>query len=290
MQRACFQYAAPRSNQISTSEFDDDDDRHHAFSHHRRRPSAMSLTTFAMRQGFLHVNSVPYALYIPVLARFMATFGSPHGRAAELLRQWIWRGAVLGVAPQGNTVGIRQGAAAIHTDPVASAQRLLELLPAPSPWRPDPPRPALTGRRRRSTFLACWPRIHDGCPRTPAMWESLSTLPGCSKPAARCCRSWTTRARWAEGWPTGSSKHPTRSTTSNRCFWSGNWTIGCWPATCLDNAPWRSWPPVAPSPSWSNVRQSSRKRSTTMSRVHALFGFRDGPDVTTLFDEDDEID
>lgn len=86
-----------------------------------------------------HLRLLPYALYIPVLARFAALFGAPEGRPAELLRRWIWRGAVLGVAPQGNTVGVRLGARAVDRDPLGSAERLLKLLP-PAPagrWRPD---------------------------------------------------------------------------------------------------------------------------------------------------------
>lgn len=85
-----------------------------------------------------HIRLVPYALYVPVLARFSAFFGPPVDRAAELLRRWIWRGAVLGVAPQGNTVGLRQGAAAVYEDPVESAERLLRLLPTQrGHWIPD---------------------------------------------------------------------------------------------------------------------------------------------------------
>ncbi|MEO3884284.1 DUF262 domain-containing protein [Nonomuraea sp. B5E05] len=117
-------------------EFADEDDRRNAFA---RTEMALGHVIDFLRDeaGIPHAKLVPYALYIPVLARFMATFGLPGGRTADLLCRWIWRGAVLGVAPQGNTVGLRRGAAAVHTDPLSSAQRLLELLPAASPWRPD---------------------------------------------------------------------------------------------------------------------------------------------------------
>ncbi|MGP3928975.1 DUF262 domain-containing protein [Nonomuraea sp. KM88] len=117
-------------------EFADEDDLHGAFV---RTETALGHVIDFLRDeaGIPHAKLVPYALYLPVLARFMAIFGPPRGRTAELLRRWIWRGAVLGVAPQGNTVGLRQGAAAVHTDPLLSAQRLIDLLPVASPWRPD---------------------------------------------------------------------------------------------------------------------------------------------------------
>ncbi|HEX6471895.1 MAG TPA: DUF262 domain-containing protein, partial [Streptosporangiaceae bacterium] len=89
--------------------------------------------------GIPHFKLIPYVLYVPVLARFVHMFGPPAGRAGELLRRWMWRGAANGVAPQGHTVGLRRGAAAVHDDPVGSAERLLRLLP-PQPrtrWRPD---------------------------------------------------------------------------------------------------------------------------------------------------------
>ncbi|WP_283137447.1 DUF262 domain-containing protein [Rhizohabitans arisaemae] len=119
-------------------EFKDDSDRQDAF---RTTERALGHVADFLRDvaDIPHVRLLPYSLYVPVLARFVAKFGPPQGRAAELLRRWIWRGAVLGVAPQGNTVGIRQGASAVTGDPVSSADRLLRLLPTKpgQVWEPD---------------------------------------------------------------------------------------------------------------------------------------------------------
>jgi hypothetical protein len=119
------------------SEFAGDMDRHRALVDTEK---AIGHVVDFLRDeaGIPHIKLVPYALYVPVLARFVHMFGPPAGRAGELLRRWIWRGAAVGVAPQGNTVGLRRGAAAIRDDPVGSAERLLGLLPPqPRRWRPD---------------------------------------------------------------------------------------------------------------------------------------------------------
>jgi hypothetical protein len=118
-------------------EFADDADRQSAFA---QTEKALRLTVDFLQDdgGIPHLRLLPYALYIPVLTRFAALFGRPEGRAAELLRRWIWRGAVVGAAPQGNTVALRRNATAVADDPVASANRLLGLLPpAGSGWEPD---------------------------------------------------------------------------------------------------------------------------------------------------------
>jgi hypothetical protein len=41
----------------------------------------------------------------------------------------VWRGSVIGPAPEGNTVALRRYAGAVHDDALGSASRLLELLP-----------------------------------------------------------------------------------------------------------------------------------------------------------------
>ncbi|WP_432928543.1 DUF262 domain-containing protein [Microbispora sp. CA-135349] len=118
-------------------EFRDDEDRHEAF---KRTEHTLGIVVDFLREeaAIPHVRVLPYMLFLPVLARFVALFGPPGGRAAELLRRWIWRGSVLGVAPQGNTVALRKNGLAVGEDPVASADRLLRLLPSGTPsWRPD---------------------------------------------------------------------------------------------------------------------------------------------------------
>lgn len=118
-------------------EFKDDADRQAAFA---KTEQALRLTVDFLRTdaGTPHLRLLPYALFVPVLTRFVALFGRPEGRAAELLRRWIWRGAVVGVAPQGNTVALRRNAMAVTDDPVAAANRLLDLLPPGGErWQPD---------------------------------------------------------------------------------------------------------------------------------------------------------
>ncbi|GII87909.1 hypothetical protein Ssi03_58990 [Sphaerisporangium siamense] len=86
--------------------------------------------------GIPHVRLLPYMLFLVILARFNSVFGSPEGRAAELLRRWVWRGSVLGVAPLGAARALRQNTRVIDGDPVASADRLLQLLDK-KVWRAD---------------------------------------------------------------------------------------------------------------------------------------------------------
>ncbi|PSK99014.1 uncharacterized protein DUF262 [Murinocardiopsis flavida] len=119
-------------------EFADAEDLKHALSSTR---DALGHVVDFLRDeaGIPHIKLLPYALFVPVLARFVAAFGPPRGRSERLLRRWIWRGSVLGVAPQGNTVGLRKNAQAVRDDPTASAERLIGLLPAgaAATWVPD---------------------------------------------------------------------------------------------------------------------------------------------------------
>ncbi|MBG0814094.1 DUF262 domain-containing protein [Planomonospora sp. ID82291] len=87
--------------------------------------------------GIPHLRLLPYPFVLPVLTRFVVLFGPPRGRAAELLRRWIWRGAVLGAAPRGDTAALREYDQVIEGDPVSSADRLLALLPPYEAWEPD---------------------------------------------------------------------------------------------------------------------------------------------------------
>lgn len=134
-------------------EFTDDADRHEAFV---RTEKALRLVVDFLRgdAGIPHLRLLPYALFVPVLSRYTALFGRPVGRGAELLRRWIWRGSVGGAAPQGNTVALRRNASAVHEDPVASANRLLELLPQGGErWRPDLTQTALNRAQAKVNVL-----------------------------------------------------------------------------------------------------------------------------------------
>ncbi|MEV7801603.1 DUF262 domain-containing protein [Microbispora sp. NPDC088329] len=116
-------------------EFHDDADRHEAF---KNTEHALGIVVDFLREeaAIPHVRVLPYLLFLPVLARFVALFGPPEGRAGELLRRWVWRGSAVGVPPRGNTAALRKNAAAVVDDPLKSADRLLQLLP-PAGWDPD---------------------------------------------------------------------------------------------------------------------------------------------------------
>ncbi|MFD5618438.1 DUF262 domain-containing protein [Streptomyces yangpuensis] len=134
-------------------EFENDEDRHQAFA---QTEKALRLVVDFLRNdaGIPHLRLLPYALYIPVLTRFTALFQRPEGRGAELLRRWIWRGAVVGAAPQGNTVALRRNASAVDHDPVASATRMLKLLPVGGElWKPDLTQTALNRAQAKINVL-----------------------------------------------------------------------------------------------------------------------------------------
>lgn len=134
-------------------EFDNDADRQHAFAVTEK---ALRVVVDFLREdtGIPHLRLLPYALFVPVLARYAALFGRPEGRGAELLRRWIWRGSAMGAAPQGNTVALRRNATAIKDDPVLSAQRLLKMLPpGGEQWTPDLSQTALNRAQAKLNML-----------------------------------------------------------------------------------------------------------------------------------------
>ncbi|MEU3354169.1 DUF262 domain-containing protein [Streptomyces sp. NPDC037389] len=134
-------------------EFKDDADRHRAFA---QTEKSLRLVVDFLRTdaGIPHLRLLPYALFVPVLTRYVALFGRPEGRGAELLRRWIWRGSVGGATPQGNTVALRRNASAVEEDPVASANRLLVLLPPGGEhWQPDLTQVALNRAQAKINVL-----------------------------------------------------------------------------------------------------------------------------------------
>lgn len=115
-------------------EFTDEADKHAAFVAVEKSLDRI-IEFLRWEVDIPHVRLVPYSLFVPVLARFVALFGPPQGRPAQLLRRWLWRGSALGL-PTG-TAALRRHAAAVANDPLDSAQRLLDLLPpARDPWQP----------------------------------------------------------------------------------------------------------------------------------------------------------
>jgi hypothetical protein len=147
---------ATRGGQVDRDfrqEFKDDEDRQHAFA---RTEKALRLVVDWLRgeAGIPHLRLLPYALYVPVLTRYAALFGHPTGRGSELLRRWVWRGAAVGAAPQGNTVALRRNASAVYDDPVASATRILGLLPVGGElWKPDLTQTALNRTQAKINVL-----------------------------------------------------------------------------------------------------------------------------------------
>jgi hypothetical protein len=146
-------------------EFHSDNDRHEAFLAAER---ALSHVVGFLREecGIPHQRLVPYSLYIPVLTRFVALFGPPDARCAELLRRWVWRGSVVGPAPEGNTVALRRYAGAVRQNALLSATSLLDLLPAGGDiWRPDIGQVKLTSAQGKLNVLALFaehPRVIVG--------------------------------------------------------------------------------------------------------------------------------
>jgi len=280
---------SPKVDRDFRGEFADDDDRYNAFV---TTETALGHVIDYLREAadIPHMKLVPYALYIPVLARFTATFGPPHGRAAELLRRWIWRGAVLGVAPQGNTVGIRQGATAIHTDPVASAQRLLDLLPTSSPWRPDLSQTRLNRAQAKVNILGLLSRnprrlskdtSHVGEPIDAAgLLEAGNPLVPIIDDTSPLGRGMANRLVQSSGEADGLEQVLLGQRLDARLLASH----------CLDT---KSIAFLASDlPEAFLERRAAAVEAAIYDHVqsHALFGFRDGPDVTALFDEDDERD
>jgi hypothetical protein len=137
-------------------EFKDEADRYQAFAD-TQVALAEAIAFLREQAGIPHARLLPYALFLPVLVRFTKLFGQPQARAAELLRRWVWRGSTVAVAPQGNTVALRNFAAAVYGDPIDSAVRLLGLLPRPKPdwrWVPDLSQTALNRAQGKLNVLA----------------------------------------------------------------------------------------------------------------------------------------
>jgi hypothetical protein len=99
--------------------------------------------------GIPHVRLLPWDDALPVLTRFVARFGPPRGRAAELLRRWVWRGATVDAALRPDLDLVLSD---LGSSPLGEANRLLRLLEPPTrAWRPGP---EATGLDRTSGRLS----------------------------------------------------------------------------------------------------------------------------------------
>ncbi|MEO3859390.1 DUF262 domain-containing protein [Acrocarpospora sp. B8E8] len=238
-----------------------------------------------------HIELLPRIYHVPVLVRFMAQFGPPAGRTAELLRRWIWRGAILGSA-ESVTASVQRGARAVHTDPVASAGRLLELLPERkkgSGWQPDLSHTRINAAQAKVNILGLLSRkprrlamhpdkigepvdinelLEFGVPLAPILPPSNELSLGMANRVIN------------PGEPT---------VTVDELLMSRDIDEQILFSQCMD------------ADSVELLRRGDpsgflQRRATIVTKViadnvqrHALFGFRDGPGVRALFDEDEEL-
>ncbi|MFG2036970.1 DUF262 domain-containing protein [Dactylosporangium sp. NPDC048998] len=116
------------------------DDFTHEFESPEDRAETFRGLGVALRDvvGFLrdvaeipHMKLLPYSNVVPVLVRFVRLHGAPEGRAATLLRRWIWRGAVAGTRARGQSVADMRGqiGAVAGPDQVGAASALLKQVP-----------------------------------------------------------------------------------------------------------------------------------------------------------------
>ena len=280
----------PKVDRNFRNEFKSNGDRHEAFV---STEVALGHVVDFLRDvaRIPHIKLVPYSLFIPVLARFTGMFGPPDGRAAELLRRWIWRGAVLGVAPQGNTVGIRQGASAIHTDPVASADRLLALLPTRDRvWRPDLSQTRLNRAQAKVNVLGLLSRQ----PRYFSSEEGESA--GVIDPARLLEEGRVLHPIVDLDGPLGAGManrivYPAdRAGDLNLVLLNADIDESVLVSHCIDREALDLLRRGRPAAFAERREAIVMEVITDHVQSRALFGFRDGPDVTRLFDEDDRID
>ncbi|MFI6030571.1 DUF262 domain-containing protein [Amycolatopsis magusensis] len=82
-----------------------------------------------------HLRLLPHDSMLLVLAAFVAKFGQPEERTAELVRRWVWRMAILEPAPHPDASISRVSTA---TSPGDAVLGLLEAAPAAmGDWAPD---------------------------------------------------------------------------------------------------------------------------------------------------------
>ncbi|MFC4006045.1 DUF262 domain-containing protein [Nonomuraea purpurea] len=278
---------SPKVDRDFRNEFVHDDDRHDAFL--RTERALGHVIAFLRSEADIpHAKLVPYALYVPVLARFVATFGPPRGRAAELLRRWIWRGAVLGVAPQGNTVALRQGAAAVHTDPLESAQRLIELLPTTTPWRPDLSQTRLNRAQAKVNILGLLSREPRNLGESDAFGEpvDIAELLEAGTPLVPIDVADVSNG----GMANRIVQRPGDVGDLAELLLHQHLDQQLLASHCLDAESLA----LLRSGRWTSFLERRGTEIETVIYDHvqsrALFGFPDGPDLTELFDEGGELD
>jgi hypothetical protein len=281
----------PKVDRDFRNEFKDDEDRHRSLL---ATEKALGHVIDFLRDeaGIPHIKLVPYALFIPVLARFMALFGPPDGRAAELLRRWIWRGAVLGVAPQGNTVGLRQGAGAVRSDPTTSANRLLELLPrGAAAWTPELAQTRLNRAQAKVNILGLLSRsprlLTPGLGRVGDLIDPVQLLE-----AGAPLQSLIDDSGDLGRGIANRIVHPPAPAGVNlrEVLLREDLDVRVLYSHCLDAQMVDVLRSGRTSLFLERRAEIVRKVIADHVQAHALFGFRDGPDVTALLDEDGDND
>lgn len=79
--------------------------------------------------GIAHFDLLPYPLPLVVLARFFRLHPSPLERTRVLLSRWLWRGALAHVHGNFGDSALQSASVLIDQDEIASAERLLALIP-----------------------------------------------------------------------------------------------------------------------------------------------------------------
>ncbi|MFD3734776.1 DUF262 domain-containing protein [Streptomyces sp. NPDC058632] len=285
---------ATRGGQVDRDfrhEFKDDKDRQQAFA---RTEKALRLVVDWLRDeaGIPHLRLLPYALYVPVLTRYTALFGYPAGRGSELLRRWVWRGAAVGAAPQGNTVALRRNAGAVHDDPVASATRMLGLLPIGGElWKPNLTQTALNRTQAKINvlgLLSARPVLLAPATDSDGNHYPTGTLLGDSRLLVDMLNNGNSPLQSLVSGRTMAAKvlHPANRTDFGHLWqWSDPAVLRshCMDERCLDllNA-------YTDESTVDFLDRRARIMTTVISdhvQRMALFGFSDGPEAEALFDE-----
>ena len=195
---------------------------------------------------------------------------------------WIWRGAVVGAAPQGNTVAVRRNAGAVHDDPVESADRLLALLPARDErWVPELSQTRLNSAQGKLNVLALLDQrpavlIPAETVRVGSVVDVVGLLQEGENPLARI-------------FPTGSESladrlvHPAPDQRDGLLTGIPESPPELWESQCLDEECVRL---LARGDLDGFVKHREAILTDVIARNvqrHALFGFRDGPDLRALF-------
>lgn len=119
-------------------EFASSDDRQETF---REVATILRVVVDFLRgeAGIPHLRLLPYSHVIPILVRFVRVHGEPTDRLSRLLRRWVWRDAIGGLAARGTSVAaVRQAIEVLNTEHAYdAAQRLLSLAEDRREFRPD---------------------------------------------------------------------------------------------------------------------------------------------------------